>query len=125
MKKIINNTKAPAAVGTYSQGVEFNNTILFSGQIGLCHETGKMKEGFDEQIKQVMKNIDFLLEGTDLKRENILKTTIFLDDLSNFSKVNEAYIEYFKAPFPARSCVEASKLPKDALVEIEVIAARF
>ncbi len=124
MKKIINDTKAPAAVGTYSQGVELNGTIFFSGQIGLDPENGEMKEGFQAQLDQVMKNIDALLEGTDLKRENIIKTSIFLTDLGKFSLVNEAYENYFTAPYPARSCIQASALPKGALVEIEVIAAR-
>ncbi len=124
MKKIINDTKAPAAVGTYSQGVELNGMILFSGQIGLDPKTGELKEGFQAQLDQVMKNIDALLEGTDLKRENIIKTSIFLTDLGNFSMVNEAYIDYFQEPYPARSCIEASALPKGAVIEIEVIAAR-
>ncbi len=122
MKNIINNTKAPSAVGTYSQGVEINGTFYFSGQIGINPETSNLEEGFDNQLNQVMKNIDSLLEGCDLNRENIFKTTIFLKDLGNFSKVNAAYEEFFKTPYPARSCVEASELPKGALVEIEVLA---
>lgn len=124
MKKIINDTKAPAAVGTYSQGVELNGMILFSGQIGLDPETAQLKEGFQAQLDQVMRNIDALLEGTDLTRQNIIKTSIFLTDLGNFASVNTAYENYFTAPYPARSCIEASALPKGALVEIEVIAAR-
>jgi 2-iminobutanoate/2-iminopropanoate deaminase len=124
MKKIINNTKAPNAVGTYSQGVEVNGLYLFSGQIGINPSTGNLEVGFQAQMDQVMKNIDSLLDGTDLKRENIVKTTIFLDDLENFATVNQAYENYFTAPYPARSCIEASKLPKGALVEIEVIASR-
>lgn len=124
MKKIINDTKAPAAVGTYSQGVEYNGVYYFSGQIGINPETSTMQEGVQAQLDQVLKNIDHLLEGVGITREHILKTTIFLTDLGNFSIVNEAYTQYFQAPFPARSCVEAPALPKGALVEIEVIAAK-
>ncbi|MDP6144091.1 MAG: Rid family hydrolase, partial [Candidatus Marinimicrobia bacterium] len=76
------------------------------------------------QTNKILKNIDGLLQSVDLKRENIIKTSVFLTDLGNFSKVNDAYVSYFSEPYPARSCVEVSALPKDALVEIEVIAAR-
>lgn len=125
MKKIIINTdKAPSAVGTYSQGVEWNGMILFSGQIGINPSTNTLEEGFDNQLAQIMKNIDGLLESQDLTREHILKTSIFMTDLGLFSKVNEVYENYFSAPFPARSCIEVPNLPKGALVEIEVIAAR-
>lgn len=123
-KKIINTDKAPEAVGTYSQGVEFNGVFYFSGQIGLDPKTMTLKEGFEDQTTQILRNIDGLLESQDLSRENIIKTTIFLTDLSNFSKVNEAYIDYFKEPYPARSCVEVPALPKGAQIEIEVIAGK-
>lgn len=122
MKEIIKTDLAPEAVGTYSQGVKFNGVYYFSGQIGINPETNVMSESFDEQLAQVMKNIDGLLTSQNLKRENILKTTIFLQDLADFDKVNKAYIEYFTEPYPARSCVQAAALPKGALVEIEVIA---
>jgi 2-iminobutanoate/2-iminopropanoate deaminase len=122
MKEIIKTDLAPEAVGTYSQGVKFNGVFYFSGQIGINPQTNIMSESFDEQLSQIMKNIDGLLTSQNLKRENILKTTIFLQDLSDFDKVNKAYIEYFTAPYPARSCVQAAALPKGALVEIEVIA---
>jgi len=124
MKEIISTSKAPAAVGTYSQGVKFNGVYYFSGQIGINPETGVMSSSFDEQLSQVMKNIDGLLESQNLTREDIIKTTIFLQDLGDFGKVNETYVNYFTAPYPARSCVQAAKLPKDALVEIEVIAGK-
>ena len=124
MKEIIATDKAPSAVGTYSQGVQYQGVFYFSGQIGLDIKTGEMKNGFDEQLKQVMTNIDGLLAGTGLTREHILKTTVFLVDLKEFPKVNEAYTNFFKAPYPARSTIQVSGLPKGALVEIEVIAAR-
>ena len=123
MKKIISTELAPKAVGTYSQGVQLNNTFYFSGQIGLNPKTMEMDESFKNQIEQIMNNIDGLLESQNLKRDNIIKTTIFLTDLNDFSQVNEVYEDYFSKPYPARSCVEVSKLPKGALVEIEVIAA--
>lgn len=124
MKEIISTSKAPEAVGTYSQGVKFNGVYYFSGQIGINPETGAMSDNFDDQLSQVMKNIDGLLESQNLTREDIIKTTIFLQDLGDFGKVNEAYINFFSKPYPARSCVQAAKLPKDALVEIEVIAGK-
>ncbi len=123
-KKIIETNKAPAAVGTYSQGVEYQGIFYFSGQIGLNPETMEMKTTFGEQLRQILNNIDGLLESQNLTRENIIKTTIFLTDLSYFPEVNAAYESFFKAPYPARSCVEVSALPKDGLVEIEVIAAK-
>ncbi len=123
-KKIIKTEKAPGAVGTYSQGVEHNGVYYFSGQIGLDPVSGQMVKGFQKQLDQVMSNIDALLEASSITREHIIKTTIFLTDLENFSKVNEAYINYFEEPYPARSCVEVPNLPKGAQVEIEVIAAK-
>ncbi len=125
MEKIIVKTDlAPAAVGTYSQGVAVNGTYYFSGQIGIDPKTSNLVEGFSAQLKQVMKNIDGLLTSQNLKRDNIVKTSIFLTDLNNFAEVNQAYVDFFKEPYPARSTVEVPKLPKGALVEIEVIAAK-
>lgn len=125
MNKIIVNTDlAPEAVGTYSQGVAVNGTYYFSGQIGIDPKTQQLVEGFGPQLNQIMKNIDGLLTSQGLKRDNIIKTSIFLTDLNNFAAVNAAYTEFFQAPYPARSTVEVPKLPKGALVEIEVIAAK-
>lgn len=123
-KNIIQTDKAPEAVGTYSQGVEFNGVYYFSGQIGLDPKTMTLKESFEQQTQQILKNIDGLLESQNLTRENIIKTTIFLTDLSRFSAVNEAYVEFFTEPYPARSCVQVPALPKGADIEIEVIASR-
>jgi 2-iminobutanoate/2-iminopropanoate deaminase len=122
--QIVKTDKAPEAVGTYSQGAIYNGVFYFSGQIGLDPETMKLRDTFDEQLTQVMKNIDGLLEECSLNRKQIVKTSIFLTDLNDFAKVNQAYIEFFEKPYPARSCVEVSALPKGALVEIEVIAAK-
>lgn len=123
-KTIISTDKAPAAVGTYSQGVFHNGVYYFSGQIGLDAKTGEMPVGFDGQLENVLKNIDGLLSSQGLTRENIIKTTIFMTDLAQFGKVNEAYTKFFSAPYPARSTVQVSALPKGAVVEIEVIAAK-
>ena len=120
----ISTDKAPAAVGTYSQGVEHNGTFYFSGQIGIDPKTGELVAGFGPQLKQILANIDGLLESQGLTRANIAKTSIFMTDLSLFAEVNQAYVEYFKAPYPARSTVEVPKLPKGALIEIEVIAVK-
>lgn len=122
-REILATPKAPAAVGTYSQGVVHNGVWYFSGQIGL-DLNGNMREGFDAQLEQVMSNIDGLLEGAGLKRDNIIKTTIFMTDLAQFGKVNEAYTKFFTAPYPSRSTVQVSALPKGAVVEVEVIAAK-
>jgi 2-iminobutanoate/2-iminopropanoate deaminase len=123
-KTIVKTDLAPAAVGTYSQGVEYAGVFYFSGQIGIDPKTGNLVDGFSNQLKQVMLNIDGLLTSQNLKRENIVKTSIFLTDLNNFAEVNTAYVEFFKEPYPARSTVQVSALPKGALVEIEVIAAK-
>ncbi|TDJ07620.1 MAG: RidA family protein [Deltaproteobacteria bacterium] len=122
-KNIIKCDDAPEAVGTYSQGVVHGGVYYFSGQIGIEPKSGFVAEGILDQIKQILANIDALLASQNLKRENIIKTTVFLTDLGNFGSINEEYKLYFEKPYPARSCVEVSALPKDALVEIEVIAA--
>lgn len=123
-RKIIETHKAPAAVGTYSQGVEHNDVIYYSGQIGIHPTTGELASGFENQLTQIMANIDGLLEASNLERKNIIKTAIYLVDLAEFAKINKTYEEYFEQPFPARSCIQAAALPKGALVEIEVIAAK-
>lgn len=123
-KTIVDTHKAPAAIGPYSQGVGVNGTYYFSGQIGLDPHTQVLAEGFSLQLKTIMKNIDGLLDSEGLTRSNIVKTSIFLTDLNNFSEVNQAYVEFFQEPYPARSTIEVSKLPKGSLVEIEVIAVK-
>lgn len=123
-KTIVNTGKAPAAVGTYSQGTVHNGVYFFSGQIGLDAKSGEMASGFDAQLDNIMKNIDGLLTSQGLTRENIIKTTVFMTDLAQFGKVNEAYTKFFTAPYPARSTVQVAALPKGAVVEIEVIAAK-
>lgn len=122
MKKIISTDKAPAAVGPYSQAVKVGNTLYCSGQIGLDPVTGQMK-GSDvrTQAEQVMENIAAVLAAADASFEDVVKTTCFLTDINDFATFNEIYAKYFTGK-PARSCVAAAALPKDALVEVEVIA---
>jgi 2-iminobutanoate/2-iminopropanoate deaminase len=122
-REILSTPQAPAAVGTYSQGAFHNGVWYFSGQIGLDLQ-GNMREGFDAQLEQVMSNIDGLLAGAGITRDHIVKTTVFLTDLAQFPKVNEAYTKFFQTPVPARSTIQVSALPKGAVVEIEVIAAK-
>lgn len=123
-KIIVKTDNAPAAIGPYSQGIGANGTFYFSGQIGLDPKTQVLAVGFSAQLKMVMQNIDGLLGSEGLSRDNIVKTSIFVTDLNNFAEVNQAYVEFFKEPYPARSTVEVSKLPKGSLVEIEVIATK-
>lgn len=122
-KEIIKTDKAPQAIGPYSQGVKVGNLVFFSGQIALDPATGELVQGgIEEQAKKVMENIKGLLESQGLDFDSIVKTTIFLNDINDFGKVNEIYGSYFNEAPPARSCVEVSRLPKDVAIEIEVIA---
>lgn len=124
MKKTINASKAPAAVGPYVHAVEANGLIFTSGQIGLIPETGELQEGIEAQTHQVFKNLTAVLEAAGSDLDYAVKTGVFLDDINDFGKVNEIYAQYFKGETPARSCVEVAKLPKGALVEVEVIAVK-
>ncbi len=126
-KRVINTSGAPSAIGPYSQAIEIDagdKRILFlSGQIALVPETGTIEsEDPEVQTHRIMKNIRAILEASGMSFKDIVKTTIFLDDLANFEKVNSIYSQYFSKPYPARSCVEVSRLPRSAKVEIEVIA---
>lgn len=123
MKTIVNTKKAPSAIGPYSQGVNIGNLVFFSGQIPLNPETGEMVESdIKIQTKQSLENIKALLNDQGLDFSNVVKTTVYLDSMDDFTAMNEVYAEYFVAPYPARSAVAVDKLPKEALVEIEVIA---
>lgn len=125
MKKIINTKSAPAPIGPYNQAVLAGNTLYVSGQIALDSETGKMlNDSITDETRQVMKNITAVLTEAGMSFENIVKTTIFLKNLGDFNVVNEIYGSFFKDNFPARETVEVSKLPKDANVEISVIAVQ-
>ena len=126
MKKEILTTQAPAPIGPYSQAIEVGSMVFCSGQIPLDPSNGTIvgEGNVEAQTIQVMKNIKAVLTQANLDFSNVVKTTIFLKNMGDFPKVNAIYAESFKAPFPARSTVEVARLPKDVLVEIEVICAR-
>lgn len=121
-KEIIDTEKAPGAVGPYSQAVKVGNLLFTSGQIPLVPETGELiSDDIKKATERSLENIKALLEEAGTCFEKVIKTTVYVKDMSDFADVNEVYAAYFKKDMPARSCVEV-KLPKDALVEIEVIA---
>lgn len=124
MKQIILTQSAPAAIGPYSQGIAFQNLIFTSGQLPLIPETMAFPEGgIREQTRQSLLNVKSILEAQGGSLDTVIKTTCFLADLTDFIEFNEVYAEFFgEENPPARACVEAARLPKDALVEIEVIA---
>lgn len=124
MMEIIKTDKAPAAIGPYSQGVKYDNLVFTSGQIPLEPETGVIVEGgIGAQAHQCLKNLTAVLESAGAGLDTVIKTTIFIKDMSSFAEVNEIYGQYFNGDkLPARSCVEVSELPKGVLVEIEAVA---
>ncbi|MGY8946030.1 MAG: RidA family protein [Flavobacteriales bacterium] len=127
MKKIINTTNAPAPVGPYNQAIMIDNTLYVSGQVALDPQSMKMIEGtIEEETKKVMQNIKAILLEVNFTFENVIKTTIFIKDMNDFSKINSVYGEYFnKKTSPARETVEVSALPKNAKIEISVIAKKI
>ena len=124
MRHTIYCKEAPEPIGPYTQAVQFDNTIFLSGQIGIDRTGEFVSEDVVEQTKQAMKNIGFVLKEAGLSYENIIKTSIFLKDMNDFPKVNDAYASYFQDQFPARETVEVSRLPKDAKVEISVVVGK-
>lgn len=123
MRKIVATKKAPAAIGPYAQANIYGNLVFTSGQIPLVPETGMMVEGgIEEQTKQVFANLKAVLEEAGSGLDKIIKTTCFLKDMGDFAVVNEIYGGYFDGDYPSRSAIEVARLPKDALIEIEVIA---
>lgn len=124
----ISTDKAPKAVGPYSQAVvadNSNNLIFTSGQIPVNPQTDKIPRTIEEQASQAMENLKNLLNASESSMDKIIKTTIFIKNMDDFSKVNDVYATFFKEPYPARSCVEVSRLPKDVLIEIEAIAEKY
>lgn len=122
-KQVISTKNAPGAIGPYSQAVKIDKFIFVSGQLPVNPQTGKIPEDIKEQTKQSLNNVKEILEAVGASLADVVKVTVFLKDLSNFSEVNEIYGEFFTKNYPARCCVEVSRLPKDAGVEIEVMAA--
>ena len=120
--KIINTDKAPKAIGPYSQAIKHNKLLFTSGQIPLNPNTGLIiSEDFKDQVYQCLKNIKGILEEENLSLNCIMKLTVYVTDLENFSKLNEVFEDFFEGKYPSRSAVEVSKLPKDAQIEIEAI----
>lgn len=125
MKKNINTSAAPAAIGPYSQAIEANGMVFVSGQLPVDPATGNFAEGgIKELTRQSLTNMQAILKEAGLTLDNVLKTTVFLADMADFAEMNEVYAEFFSAPFPARSAVAVKTLPKGARVEVECIAAR-
>lgn len=124
MKKVISTPKAPAAIGPYSQAIEVNGMVYTSGIIPVVPETGEIPEGSVEQAKHALTNLSHLLEAAGTNMDNVIKTTVFIKEMNDFGKINEVYQTFFHSDFPARSCVEVARLPKDVLLEIEAIALK-
>lgn len=124
MKKQISTTTAPGAIGPYSQAIDTGSMLFASGQIPINPADGTIPEGIQAQTKQSLANVKAILAEAGLSVENVVKTTVFLADMGDFAAMNEVYAETFTAPFPARSAVAVKTLPKNVLVEIEVIAVR-
>lgn len=120
--KDVKTNKAPMAIGPYSQAVISNNMVFASGQIPVNPETGEISEGIEAQANQVLTNLKNLLEASGSSIHKVIKTTVFIQNMEDFPIVNKIYESYFTMPYPARSCVEVSKLPKNVLVEIDAIA---
>lgn len=122
-KEIINSTNAPAPIGPYNQAVKAGNLLFVSGQIAIDPSTGQLLvANIEEETTMVLKNLEAILKEAGIGFENVLKSTIFITDMNNFTKINEVYGKFFLAPFPARETVEVSKLPKGVNIEISVIA---
>lgn len=124
MKQQISSAKAPKALGPYSAGIATEELVFLSGQLGADTKGNLVSEDVVGQAKKAFENIGVLLEVSGLTYDDIVKTTVFLSDMNDFAKVNEEYAKYFNKPFPARSCFEVAKLPKNAKVEIECIAIK-
>lgn len=123
MIKEIKTAKAPQAIGPYSQAIEANGFVFCSGQIAIDPATGKLMTGtIEEQTRLVLNNLKAVLETAGSSLEKVVKCTVFLQDMNDFSKMNAVYGEFFKPPYPARAAVQVARLPKDVKVEIEAIA---
>lgn len=125
MKKIISTDKAPAAIGPYSQAIEVGNMVFTSGVIPIDPATGELVGGdAAKQAEQALSNLSNLLEAAGTSMEKVVKTVVFIKNMDDFGNINEVYGKYFPEPYPARSCVEVARLPKDVAIEIEAIAEK-
>lgn len=120
----ISTIKAPAALGPYSQAVMMNDALFVSGQLGIEAETGNFGEGFEAQANLVFANLKAILEAAGMSFRDVVKVSVFLKDMNDFTALNEIYARNFSAPFPAREAIQVARLPKDGLVEISVIAKK-
>lgn len=125
MQTVIKTDKAPGAIGPYSQAIEVNGMVYTSGVVPIVPSTGLIAEGgVEEQARQAIGNLAALVEASGSSVEKIVKTTVFIKNMDDFGKINAVYAEFFKEPYPARSCVEVARLPKDVLIEIEAVACK-
>lgn len=120
--KTVSTKNAPAAIGPYSQAQIVGNMVYTSGQIPIIPETGELAQGLEAQANQVFKNLSELLKAAGTDMSKVVKTTVFIKNMDNFAAINAIYANYFTEPYPARSCVEVARLPKDVSLECEVIA---
>ncbi|MFK3705905.1 2-iminobutanoate/2-iminopropanoate deaminase [Raoultella sp. BIGb0138] len=127
MRKRIATQRAPGAIGPYVQGVDLGNLVLTSGQIPLCPHTGNIADNVADQARQSLENVKAIVMAAGLEVGSIVKTTVFITDLNDFATINQVYQQFFdehQAAYPARSCVQVARLPKDVKLEIEAIALR-
>ena len=124
MKKVISTDQAPAAIGPYSQALETENLVYTSGIIPVVPATGEIPEGSVAQARQAFTNLSNLLAAAGTGMDKVIKTTVFIKEMNDFGTINEVYAEFFPNPYPARSCVEVARLPKDVMLEIEAIAEK-
>lgn len=124
MKRIISSNEAPAAIGPYSQAVELNGTLFVSGQLPVNPKTGEMPEGIEAQTRQSLNNVMAILRQAGLCPDNVVKTCVLLQNISDFAAMNAVYAEFFTGDKPARVCYEVAALPKGALVEIDAVAGK-
>lgn len=124
MKTAISTDQAPAAIGPYSQAIEVNGMVYTSGVIPVNPATGEIPSGVEAQAEQAIGNLAALLQEAGTSTDQVIKTTVFIKDMNDFGKINEIYAKYFTGTYPARSCVEVARLPKDVLIEIEALAVK-
>ena len=125
MSKVISTDKAPAAIGPYSQAIEVNGMVFTSGVIPVDPQTGVIPATIEEQANQAFSNLKNLIEASGATIDKVIKTTVFIKEMNDFGKINEIYATYFKEPFPARSCVEVARLPKDVMLEVEAVVVKL
>ena len=123
-KKPVQTAAAPAAIGPYSQAIDLGSAVITSGQIPVDPATGAVPDGVAAQAEQCLRNLKAVLEAAGTSMDKVVKTTVFIADMNTFSEINAVYAAFFAEPYPARSCVEAARLPKDVLLEVEAIALK-